>query len=214
MAIPNTRVRFTHALSGAIIAGFLFEVAKRLFTVYVTSFPVQEIIFGALSAVPLFLIWVYISWLIILLGAEICHGIDHFSEQRVKHLDHENYFFDCLKVLHIIDQQSDNNVYPDRTDILELINDITDGSISESLMELQRIKLIEAINDGRFKIAIDLNTYSIEQYILAVRWKIPSKQQINNSIYADEKLGKELIGILNYISERATYSLKQSYHRE
>ncbi|PCJ46702.1 MAG: hypothetical protein COA74_13215 [Gammaproteobacteria bacterium] len=75
LIIPNTRVRITHAVIGAVFAGLLFEIVKKLFTLYVTSFPLQEIIYGALSAVPLFIVWIYLSWMIILLGAEICHGL-------------------------------------------------------------------------------------------------------------------------------------------
>jgi len=91
IVIPNTRVRFIHAITGAMVAGLLFEVAKRLFTMYVTSFPLQEIIFGALSAVPLFLIWVYLSWLIILLGAEVCHGLENFTPDHDEEVEHGNH---------------------------------------------------------------------------------------------------------------------------
>lgn len=73
--IPSTRVRLGHALLSAIFASFLFEISKRLFSLYIEFFPVQEAIFGALAAIPLLLIWLYITWLVILLGAELCHAL-------------------------------------------------------------------------------------------------------------------------------------------
>ena len=73
--IPNAKVRFLHAFIGATTAGILFELVKVLFTSYVTHFPVQEVIFGTLAVIPLFMIWVYLSWLLILIGAEITHGL-------------------------------------------------------------------------------------------------------------------------------------------
>lgn len=79
MVIPNKNVRFIHAFTGAFIAAIAFEASKRVFALYVTSFPMQEIIYGALSAVPLFIIWVYVAWIIVLTGAEVTHGLGYFK---------------------------------------------------------------------------------------------------------------------------------------
>ena len=83
--IPSSNVKITHALVSAIFASFLFEISKRLFTLYIEYFPVQEAIFGALAAIPLLLIWLYVTWLVILLGAELCHalGSDEWREPEL-----------------------------------------------------------------------------------------------------------------------------------
>lgn len=67
--VPNYRTRFSHALIGALIAAVLFEVAKIGFTWYLSTFDSFEVIYGALGVIPIFLIWIYISWLVILIGA-------------------------------------------------------------------------------------------------------------------------------------------------
>ncbi|ANF58122.1 hypothetical protein A5892_12140 [Halotalea alkalilenta] len=70
MVIPNYRVRLHHAAAGAVLTALLIELAKFGFGLYVANFPSYQLIYGAFAAVPLFLLWIYTSWLIILLGAE------------------------------------------------------------------------------------------------------------------------------------------------
>jgi len=69
--IPYRPVPFAHALIGGLVAGVMFELAKRGFAVYVTGFTAQEAIYGAFATLPIFLLWIYLSWVVVLLGAEI-----------------------------------------------------------------------------------------------------------------------------------------------
>lgn len=71
LIMPNVRVRFKHALIGAIFAALLFEFCKRGFGLYISNFNNYEVVYGALASLPIFLIWVYLSWLIALMGAEL-----------------------------------------------------------------------------------------------------------------------------------------------
>jgi membrane protein len=51
------------------VAAIAFELAKRVFAIFIRQFPTYAIIYGALAALPLFLLWMYLSWLITLVGA-------------------------------------------------------------------------------------------------------------------------------------------------
>ena len=73
--MPARPARWRPALAGAVVAALLFEVLKRLFALYVTKFPSYEAIYGALAALPLFLIWMYLAWALVLFGAEVAASI-------------------------------------------------------------------------------------------------------------------------------------------
>ncbi|MBN2689216.1 MAG: YihY family inner membrane protein [Gammaproteobacteria bacterium] len=75
VTLPNCKVKIRHAAIGAFIAMLLFNFAKAGFAFYIKHFPTYVLIYGALAAIPLFLIWLYVSWLIILFGAVITHEI-------------------------------------------------------------------------------------------------------------------------------------------
>lgn len=71
MVMPNVRVSLMHGLVGALTASFLFELTKRGFVAYVSNFANYEVVYGALATLPIFLIWVYLSWVVTLIGAEV-----------------------------------------------------------------------------------------------------------------------------------------------
>jgi len=69
VVVPNYRVRLRHGLIGSLFATMMFEIAKRGFAFFVTHFANYKAIYGAIAALPVFLIWIYLSWTIILAGA-------------------------------------------------------------------------------------------------------------------------------------------------
>jgi len=67
--VPNVAVRWRHALIGALFAAVLFEMAQRAFAWFVFGVASYQAVYGAIAALPVFLIWIYLSWIVILLGA-------------------------------------------------------------------------------------------------------------------------------------------------
>lgn len=91
--IPNTRVRFPAALGGAIIAGTLWQLIQLAYIQYQASASNYNAIYGSFAQVPLFLIWMFISWVIVLLGAEICFAFQ-YSESYYSEARMSEYSFD------------------------------------------------------------------------------------------------------------------------
>ena len=69
--VPYCSVRWHHAIAGGALAAGGLEVAKAWFAWYVTHVPTYRQIYGALAALPLFMLWLYVCWLIVLVGAAI-----------------------------------------------------------------------------------------------------------------------------------------------
>jgi membrane protein len=69
--VPNTPVKRAHALAGGIFAAVGIELAKRLLAWYIGSVPTYSMVYGAFATVPILLVWIYIAWVIVLLGAVI-----------------------------------------------------------------------------------------------------------------------------------------------
>jgi membrane protein len=82
--LPATRVRWLPAAVGALVSSVLFEAAKNLFQLYVAKVAFQSYagVYGTLGLVPILLVWIYYSWLVVLLGAEVAHSV-----QNLHHLE-------------------------------------------------------------------------------------------------------------------------------
>jgi membrane protein len=74
--VPNVPVLWRHALAGGLFAAVLLELAKLLFAAAMKYFTTYQIMYGAIAALPIFLVWIYISWVIVLLGAIVTATLD------------------------------------------------------------------------------------------------------------------------------------------
>ena len=71
VGLPNRPVRFAHAALGGALAATLLTLLQRLFALYLTQFPTYTLIYGTFAALPTFLLWLYLSWLVVLVCAVV-----------------------------------------------------------------------------------------------------------------------------------------------
>jgi membrane protein len=100
--VPNRHVPRIHALFGAIVAAIVFESMNRMFGYYISHFPTYKLVYGAFASVPIFLMWIYLSWLSILLGAVIAASLSHWRAPATQHLTPAAQLLDALRILQIM----------------------------------------------------------------------------------------------------------------
>lgn len=80
LIFPNTHVKFWPALFAGIVAGTLYQLNQQAFISLQFAFARYNAIYGSIAFLPLFLIWLQISWLIVLFGAEVCYGAQYSNK--------------------------------------------------------------------------------------------------------------------------------------
>ncbi|VVD70373.1 YihY family inner membrane protein [Pandoraea soli] len=101
--MPNCKVDWRDALVGGVVAALAFDLTKRGFGMYIRQFPTYTAVYGAFAAVPIFLLWIYLSWLVALIGATITSvlpalRLGHFQYPRFPGSD----LLDGLTLIHLL----------------------------------------------------------------------------------------------------------------
>ncbi len=100
--VPNRHVPRSHALIGGFVAAVVFEVMTRVFGYYISHFPTYKLVYGAFAAIPIFLMWIYLSWLAILFGAVIAASLSHWRTPAARHISSSARLLNALRVMQIL----------------------------------------------------------------------------------------------------------------
>ena len=103
VTVPNRTVAWRDAIWGGMVAALAFEFVKLLFVEFVTQFPTYTVVYGALAALPIFLVWIYSCWLIALFGAVLTAALPTVKYGRWWHVPAPGSdFIDAMTILEIL----------------------------------------------------------------------------------------------------------------
>ncbi len=103
--VPYTRVRWRHALTAGLMGALGIELGKKLLTGYLAEIPTYSAIYGAFAAVPILLVWIYMAWLIVLLGAVVASSLPELGRHHLRRPSGAGWSFRlALEVLSVLDR--------------------------------------------------------------------------------------------------------------
>jgi membrane protein len=103
VAMPNRRIALRDAVLGGVLAGVAFEVMKRGFALYVAQFPTYTLVYGAFATLPVFLLWIYFSWLVVIFGAVVLAALPEWREAAGQRQPAPgSNFFDAVQILKML----------------------------------------------------------------------------------------------------------------
>ncbi|AUM14544.1 hypothetical protein Kalk_19855 [Ketobacter alkanivorans] len=160
VAIPNTRVPIRHGLLGGLVAAILFDLARRGMTLFVSMFPTYHLVYGAFAAVPIFLIWVLVSWNIMLLGAEIVQAMTSFQVDKKRSTSSLGNLLAVLETLYRL--QGKGEVI-DEVVLLQKMPWVSNREWEAYTDTLINVQLIHRNGEGEIALTRDLHKYSLAQ---------------------------------------------------
>ena len=121
LIVPNRRVRLRHALIGGVTAGIAFELMQRGFALYIARFPTYTLVYGAFAAIPIFLVWLYLSWVVVLIGATVAAMLPGYRRAERRGRPAGLQLYEALEVLGcLVEAQRRGRVLP----VAEIVGDL------------------------------------------------------------------------------------------
>jgi len=200
--VPNRRVRFRDALVGALLSTVLFGLAKTGFVLYVSNTN-YKVIYGALATVPIFLFWLYLVWIVVLLGASLAASLTTFSDySRYDSNWPERWEFQLVVRLigHLADAQRNGSALS-REQLMELETQASELQIVRLLGRLAEANIATRDEDGNWLLARDLGSLSLGGLYLLGDYYLPVGEI--ELLPRDSSWDRAFIGALRLIEQQS-----------
>lgn len=167
--VPNTFVRWRHALLGGIFVALFMALGKRALAYYLGAVPTYSMVYGAFAILPIFLVWIYLSWIIVLLGAVLAAYLPLFGKRLSRWPDAPGSAFHlAIAVLTRLDGARGTGRRG--FELLELaeaigVDPLQVDPVLQSLQELDWVGQLEEPRNGRYVLLCDPASTSAEPLV-------------------------------------------------
>lgn len=206
--IPKANVPIKNALVAGVIVAVLFECVKRIFGFAMTNFTSYEAIYGAFAALPIFLMWIYLSWNLILLGVEISYTLTIFETKEVP-VRHP--LLSLLDMLNLIYKNYQNGKSTSEQELRDILGRKELPKWHLYLSQLADNDLVIKTEKEEYTLKKDLNTINLWQFYKTLPYPLPIKDELDKLKQADyDPWFVELYSPLTTVEKSAKTTLNMS----
>lgn len=172
--VPHRTIKLRYAVAGALIATILLELIKWALGVYLGSFNSYQNIYGQVAVLPILLLWIYLGWIAILLGASFASAISAFRYQPVSMRLPLGYeFYALLRLLGRFSEARAEGRGLHSDEILNMEPILTDSLAQQLLCQLGDINLLRRDEQGEWLLARDLDDMTLAELYEACQLRVP-----------------------------------------
>ncbi|KRG38494.1 ribonuclease BN [Stenotrophomonas pictorum JCM 9942] len=187
--VPHHTVKWRHAIPGALLAVLMLELVKWGMGLYLGSFQSYQKLYGTVAFVPILLLWIYLGWVSVLLGASLASSIAAFRYQPAAlRLPQGCELYALLRLLGRFREARQNGQGLDEGQILSLEPMLTDSLLQQLLEQLEQINLLRCDERGEWLLSRDLDSISLQDLYESLQLRIPAAEEYLP--FRDDSLGQ------------------------
>ena len=172
--VPHRTVQWRHAFAGALLAAVLLELLKRLIALYLGSFDAYERIYGQVAFFPVLLLWIYLAWVAVLLGASFASAVSAFRYQPATMRLPPGYeMYGLLRLIGRFAEARRDGRGLHSDQILALEPCLTDDLVQHMLGQLVAIGVVARAEGGEWLLSRDLDSLSLGDLYEACQVRVP-----------------------------------------
>ena len=176
--IPNRSVPIKSAVIAGVFSGVVFELLKNLFGFIMSNFTSYQLVYGAFAALPVFLLWIYTSWIVVLLGVQISYAITAFHSDKTTKRHPILMLLDVLELFH--QKQKLGGTVSDR-EAMDILGRGEIGKWPYFIELLEKQNLITRTDSNEFVLIRNLEQVDLWQFVKNLPYALPHRSELNDS---------------------------------
>ena len=205
--IPNRSVPIKSALIAGLFSAVVFELLKNLFGFIMSNFTSYEVVYGAFAAIPIFLLWIFLSWNIVLIGVEISYALTAFTAHKEQKRHPVIMLLDLMELFYK-KQQHGLSISDDEA--LDVLGRDEIGRWPSYVLMLEQQNLVKRTDDNQYVLVRNLSQVDFWSFYSQLPYPLPKRRDLSNVHHDDlwiKKIGPALVESDDYLAAKLAIPL-------